>query len=130
MKSCLLVQATEELANGVDRSFDWESEVAELHQHIYRAQRLQSEQQLWHSWESAREDMAEEADWLKEQAFDAQHQVSLTRHLIPGLSADLLASYNVRKLLIITAPYIESFWTSSDVHFLENTLHVILCIPL
>lgn len=55
------LQAAEELAKGVDSSFDWESEVLELRQCAINPERADFEQKLWNSWETARDNMDKNA---------------------------------------------------------------------
>jgi len=76
-----LVQATEELANGVDRSFDWESEVAELRQCLVNQELVEREQKLWSSWECSRQGMDKDTESLHDEALKIQHAVNISNNL-------------------------------------------------
>lgn len=67
------LQATEELANKVDSSFDWESEVAELRQCVAIQNRVELEQKLLSSWESSRKSMDEDTNRLHDEALKTNH---------------------------------------------------------
>lgn len=68
-----VLQATEELVSGVDSSFDWESEVAELRQCLVNEEEIEREQKLFSSWESSRQEMDKDAEILHDEAFNSFH---------------------------------------------------------
>ncbi|KAG0626633.1 hypothetical protein M758_2G139500 [Ceratodon purpureus] len=82
------LQAAEELANGVDRSFDWESEAAELRQCIVNQERAAFEQNLLNSWESSRLGMDKDAEHLLDEALKNRHTDSSYLTLFPDGSED------------------------------------------
>nr|PNR62530.1 hypothetical protein PHYPA_000954 [Physcomitrium patens] len=68
------LQATEELAQGVEGSFDWESEVAELRQCVAKQEHADLEHKLWNSWQTARESMDRDAELLQNDALKSESQ--------------------------------------------------------
>lgn len=61
------------LAKGVDSTFDWETDVDELHQRILLAAgaeplALRPEQRLWKAWARAQRQMLESSDKLYDEA--------------------------------------------------------------
>lgn len=76
-----LVQATEELASGVDSSFDWESEAAELRQCLVNQEGFEREQKLWSSWETSRQRMDKDAESLHDEALKSLHAVGFSNRL-------------------------------------------------
>ncbi|KAG0570068.1 hypothetical protein KC19_6G136400 [Ceratodon purpureus] len=92
------LQATEELAKGVDSSFDWESEAAELRQCIVIQERDDFEQMLLKSWESARDDMDKDAVLLQNEALKMHYSddsyLTLFSDDIRGKSTEHADSFN------------------------------------
>jgi len=83
-----VLQATEELASGVDSSFDWESEVAELRQCLVNQERFEREQKLWSSWESSRQGMDKDAESLHDEALKSLHADGSYLTLFPDESRE------------------------------------------
>lgn len=70
------LQAAQMLASGVDSSFDWETDVAELHQRILQQGGaepgvLRPEQRLWQSWVHAQSHVFESSHKLTEEALSS-----------------------------------------------------------
>ena len=89
------MQATEELAHGVDSNFDWESEASELRQCILKQERNDLEHKLWNSWESCRQSMEDDAERLHDDAFKVQHSVSFFQAPSLELACNLFQTRNL-----------------------------------
>jgi hypothetical protein len=67
------LQAAQMLSKGVDSTFDWEADVAELHRRILlqggaEPSVLRPEQRLWQAWHKAKDQLVETSDKLAEEA--------------------------------------------------------------